>query len=317
MTRTLKCTPLPTAVRHSALFVSLTAAMSLGMVAHAHAAAPAPTEAKAGTPAAASVASDAKLAQQCRSDLRVFDAQMQKDGYWLRGAGYGYGYGYPMMGGYGYGYGYSNYDEIKPVAMGSDHSLAATGYWQARPGYEVRTLLASAKILAGRGQQQACEVLLSATRDVYSRYATDLRKGDVPRADVSRWRSEQLASAQPISSTTSYRSDQLIGTGVFSPRGDDLGSVEDLVTSPQTGKIAYLVLSRGGFFGIDEKYVPVPWDDFKATANANLLVLDTTKTVMDAAPRVKEDQFSPQGDFAQQSQKVDEYWKGHFSNVSK
>ena len=305
MKSTLKCTPLPIAMRHSALVVSLSAALSLGFAAHAHAATAAPVAAKPGTPTEASVAADAKSTQKCRSDLRVFDTQMQKDGYWLRGAGYGYGYGYPM-GGY-------NYDESRPMPMGSEHSLAATGYWRARPGYEVRTLLASAKILAERGQEQACEALLGATRDVYSRYAADLRKGDVPRADVSRWRSEQLAAAQPISSSTSYRSDQLIGTGVLSPRGDDLGSVEDLVMSPKTGKIAYLVIGRGGFFGVDEKYVPVPWEDFKATASTNLLVLNTTKTVMEGAPRVKEDQFSAHGDFAQQSQKVDDYWKGHFS----
>jgi sporulation protein YlmC with PRC-barrel domain len=305
MNSTLKCTSPPIAMRHSALVVSLTAALSLGFAAHAHAATAAPMVAKPGAPTEASAAAAAKSTQKCRSDLRVFDAQMQKDGYWLRGAGYGYGYGYPMDG--------YNYDESRPVPMGSERSLAATGYWRARPGYEVRTLLASAKILAERGQEQACEALLGATRDVYSRYAADLRSGDVPRADVSRWRSEQLAAAQPISSSTSYRSDQLIGTGVLSPRGDDLGSVEDLVMSPQTGKIAYLVIGWGGFFGIDEKYVPVPWEDFKATASTNLLVLDTTKTVLEGAPRVKESQFSAHGDFAQQSQKVDDYWKGHFA----
>lgn len=314
MNSPLKCTLLPIAMRHSALVASLTAALSLGFAAHAQAATTAPVAVKPGAPAEAGVAAGAKSTQKCRNDLSVFDAQMQKDGYWLRGAGYGYGY--PMMGGYGRGYGYSgayNYDESKPAPMGSEKSLAATGYWRARPGYEVRTLLASAKILAERGQQQACEALLSATRDVYSGYASDMRKGDVPRTDVSRWRSEQLAAAKPVSSSTTYRSDQLIGTDVLSPGGEDLGSVEDLVMSPQTGKIAYLVLGRGGFFGIGENYVPVPWGDFKATANTNLLVLDTSKTVMEGAPRVKQDQFSAQGDFAQQSQKVDDYWKKHFT----
>ncbi len=312
MYSTLKSISPPTTMRHSTLAVSLTAALSLGFAGHAAAAQP--VAAKAGTSAEVSAAANPKSTQKCRSDLSVFDAQMQKDGYWLRGAGYGYGYGYPMMGGYGYGYGYSGgYDERRSTPMGSEHSLAQTGYWRARPGYEVRTLLASAKILAERGQEQSCEAVLGATRDVYTRYAADLRKGDVPRADVSRWRSEQLAAAQPLTGDTSYRSDQLIGTGVFSPRGEELGSVDDLVMNPQTGKIAYLVIGRGGFFGIDEKYVPVPWQDFKATANTNLLVLDATKTVMEGAPRVKEDQFSANGDFAQQSQKVDEYWKGHLS----
>jgi sporulation protein YlmC with PRC-barrel domain len=245
-----------------------------------------------------------KPAEQCLKDLSTFDGQMEKDGYWLGGSGYGYGY--PMV---GYGYGYED-----GYPMDAHPGTTASGYRTARPGYDVRILVASANILARNGQQQPCEDVLATSREIYKIYAANMHNGGVPMADLSVWRRRQIAGAQPVtSSKASFRSDELLGTDVRNGQNEALGSVDDIVTSPKTGKIAYLVIARGGIFGIDKKYVPVPWEDFKITANAKLLVLGTTKPILEAAPEVSYDEFSAPGTFDQEGRKVDAYWKAHIA----
>jgi len=236
--------------------------------------------------------SAAKPVDTCLTDLRAFDSQMEKDGYWLGGSCYVFGD--PARG-------YSAADAI--------------GYENARPSYEVRVLVASATILARHGQRQPCEDVLATARDTYKQHLADLHSGGTPRLDIPGWRQLQLATAQSVTDQDiSFRSDELIGTEVRNPQNEALGSIDDLIISPETGKIAYLVIARGGFFGIDEKYVPVPWGDFKIAPKAKLLVLDTTKATVDVAPEVNHDRFTTRGQFDQESQKVDVYWKAHLPN---
>jgi sporulation protein YlmC with PRC-barrel domain len=268
-------------------FAALTALVSLAFV----------------SPAALAETAATKPAQQCMSDLTAFDSRLQKDGYWLHGSGYGYGY--PM---YGYGYAYGG------ERLSANSTPKTSAYWRARPGYEIRTLLASANILAKRGDQQACESLLGSARNIYSTYAVNLRSGKVPPVDVPAWRRQQIATAVAVTdSDMTFRADQLVGAGVVNPQSDDLGSVDDIVMDPQSGKIAYLVIARGGIFGFGQNYVPVPWLDFKATPGNRLMVLATTKAGMEAAPQVKEDQSFQQDEFAAQSQKVNAYWAANLT----
>jgi sporulation protein YlmC with PRC-barrel domain len=293
------------AVKRAVFAASLTAALCLSFVAPLLAAEP-PKAATVQNPSRdTSAGTDTAPAQKCARDLSAFESQMQKDGYWLHGSGYGYGY--PLFG-YGYDHGYGENE-----TLGSGGAPAASWHGRARPGYEVRTLIASANILAESGQKQACEAVLAATRDIYKTYSAELSEGGVPRADGAGWRRKQIAAAQPVTGTnTAYRTDQLIGADVVNAQGEDLGSVNDIVLSPP-GKIAYLVIGRGGVFGvfgIGEKYVPVPWEHFKATTGTTFLVLDSTKSNLDAAPRVKKG-LSPQGYLKQESQKVDDFWKPH------
>lgn len=290
-------------LKRHVLFASMAAALSLAAAGPSRAATATPTK----IPVAATPAM--KPAQKCLADLSAFQGQMRQDGYWRSVSNYGYGY--PM-----YGYGYDSNVGMaaltKPDA--NPTAPASAAYWRARPGYEIRMLFASAQILAQRGQQQPCEALLGTTRSIYDSYASELRSGNVPRDNPESWRHDQLAATLPVTaSNMAYRSDQLIGTEVLNPDGETLGSVDDLVLSPKTGHIAYLVIGRGGLFGINEKYVPVPWADFRTTAGVKLLVLNTTKANMAAAPDVKENRFPSADGFDKQSKSVDAYWSAHLA----
>jgi sporulation protein YlmC with PRC-barrel domain len=253
----------------------------------------------ANPPAPESNMATAKAADVCRDDLKTFTSQMEKDGYWV--AGEGYSLGYPM-GAAGFGMYGGMYSES---GVQGRPAFASPGFSDGRPGYEVRVLIASANILARHGQQQPCEDVLTATRGLYKRYLSDMRQEGGPRADMPGWRKREIAAAVPVSgSTVAFRSDELIGAEVRSPDGVALGSVDDLAMNPETGKLGYLVIARGGFFGFDEKRIPIPWDDFKAAPNASLLVLD-------AAPQVGKNTFSVRASADSESRKVDDYWRAN------
>jgi len=254
------------------------------------------------TPATGSDATLAKSAEACRSDLKNFSQQMAKGGYWV--ADEGDSLGYPV--------GAAGEGIVGRAATESGIQARGPGYFSGRPGYEVRVLMAAASILARHGQQQPCEDVLSETRELYKSYLLDLQRAGVTPVDLPGWRHRQIAAAIPVKgSNHAFRSDELLGAEVQSPDGAALGSVDDLALNPETGKLGYVVIARGGFFGFDETRIPIPWDDFKATPNADLLVLDTTKSVLDAAPHVSKNAFTVSPSADSDSQRVDAYWKAN------
>jgi sporulation protein YlmC with PRC-barrel domain len=75
---------------------------------------------------------------------------------------------------------------------------------------------------------------------------------------------------------------------VKSASGQDLGKLDDVLINPRTGKFEFAVLGRGGFFGIDEKLVPVPWQKVTASSNKELTV-NVDAQQLRGAPRLEKD----------------------------
>src|SRR6201991_2118150 len=54
-------------------------------------------------------------------------------------------------------------------------------------------------------------------------------------------------------------SDKVEGTPVYRSNGDRVGQIQRVMIDKISGKVAYAVMSFGGFMGIGEDYYPLPW----------------------------------------------------------
>ena len=94
-------------------------------------------------------------------------------------------------------------------------------------------------------------------------------------------------------------SSKLIGESVINRRNEDIGKIHELVIDATDGRMAYAVLSFGGFLGMGNKLFAMPWRAFEFSSTENKLVLDVDKEKLEAAPGFDPDAKWP--DFADRS----------------
>lgn len=80
------------------------------------------------------------------------------------------------------------------------------------------------------------------------------------------------------------RGNTFIGADVQNPQGQNLGDIKDIVIDRTSGRIAYAVVSFGGFLGMGEKLFAVPWGAFSQKADKDTFVLDVDKERLKNAP---------------------------------
>jgi sporulation protein YlmC with PRC-barrel domain len=80
------------------------------------------------------------------------------------------------------------------------------------------------------------------------------------------------------------KASSFIGMKVQNLQNQDLGKVEDLAFDPESGKIAYAVLSVGGFLGMNDKYIAVPLKDLTPAPGEDHLIIDADKNSLQRAP---------------------------------
>jgi sporulation protein YlmC with PRC-barrel domain len=90
----------------------------------------------------------------------------------------------------------------------------------------------------------------------------------------------------------------LLGSDVKNPQGQDVGDLKQLMLDPHTGRVMYAVVSIGGFLGMGEKTVVVPWNALEVARNGKSLVLNVSPQMLQQAPayeKGKEPVYAPTG----------------------
>ena len=94
-----------------------------------------------------------------------------------------------------------------------------------------------------------------------------------------------LMKVDPQSLATGYRASKVVGSTVVNTAGATVGTINDLIITPNE-KVPFAVLSVGGFPGMDEKFVVVPFSDI-VVHNNQMVLPDATKASLMALPPFK------------------------------
>jgi len=80
-------------------------------------------------------------------------------------------------------------------------------------------------------------------------------------------------------------SDKVDGTAVYGSDQKRIGSIQRVMIDKMSGKVAYAVMSFGGFLGIGEDYYPVPWSTLNYDTSLGGYRVSFTNDQLTRAPK--------------------------------
>ena len=88
----------------------------------------------------------------------------------------------------------------------------------------------------------------------------------------------------------------LIHDRVVNLAGQDIGRIEELMIDVTTGRVAYAVLSFGGFMGIGGKLFALPWSAITVDETKRRFVVNATRESLENMPGFDKDHWPSMAD---------------------
>jgi hypothetical protein len=83
-------------------------------------------------------------------------------------------------------------------------------------------------------------------------------------------------------------SDKVEGTAVYGADRAKIGTVQRVMIDKMSGKVAYAVVSFGGFLGMGEDYFPMPWATLKYDPSLEGYLAGVTEDQLRGAPKYRQ-----------------------------
>jgi len=88
----------------------------------------------------------------------------------------------------------------------------------------------------------------------------------------------------------------LAGDSVKNSAGENLGKVDEIMIDIPSGRIAYAVLSFGGFLKMGNKLFAVPWNVLRINEDEKCFILEIDKATLENAPGFDKDNWPDMAD---------------------
>jgi sporulation protein YlmC with PRC-barrel domain len=106
----------------------------------------------------------------------------------------------------------------------------------------------------------------------------------------------------------------LAGDKVRNEAGEDLGKIDEIMIDIPTGRVAYAVISFGGFMRMGNKLFAIPWSALAVDEDEKCFILDVDRQTLETAPGFDKDNWPDMEDETFRTQifkhyNADPYWE--------
>lgn len=106
--------------------------------------------------------------------------------------------------------------------------------------------------------------------------------------------------------------DSLIGTKVNNPQGENLGEIKEIMLDAEHGRIAYAVLSFGGFLGMGDKLFALPWSTLQLDRENECAILSIEKETLKRIEGFDKDSWPNFADLSFHARTYDQFGQPHY-----